>query len=57
MHELILHGGRLIDPAQDIDATHDIAFSEGKVAAVAVQIDGPAKEERDVADRRIFGPR
>ena len=53
MHDLILHGGRLIDPAQDIDATHDIAFSEGKVAAVAAHIDGPAKEERDVAGQIV----
>ena len=49
MYDLILHGGRLIDPAQDIDGTYDIAFSEGKVAAVASQIDNPAHEERDVA--------
>ena len=49
MHDLILRGGRLIDPAQNIDATHDIAFSGGKVADVATRINDPAREIHDVA--------
>ena len=48
MHDLILRGGRLIDPAQNIDATHDIAFSGGKVADVATRINDPAREIHDV---------
>src|SRR5947208_7123938 len=31
---LILRGGRVIDPSQKLDATTDVAFSGGKVAAV-----------------------
>ena len=32
--DLILRGGRVIDPSQNIDAVTDVAFSGGKVAAV-----------------------
>ena len=31
---LILRGGRVIDPSQKIDAVMDVAFAGGKVAAV-----------------------
>ena len=49
MYDLILRGGHLIDPAQNIDAVHDIAFSGGKVAAVSPHLEDPANEVRDVA--------
>src|SRR5262245_10841198 len=32
--DLILRGGRVIDPSQKLDATIDVAFAGGKVAAV-----------------------
>ena len=32
--DLILRGGRVIDPSQKLDAVTDVAFSGGKVAAV-----------------------
>lgn len=38
MYQLILKGGRVIDPSQDIDATLDVAFADGKVAEVAADI-------------------
>ena len=34
MYDLVLNGGRVVDPAQGIDAICDIAFSNGKVAAI-----------------------
>ena len=34
MHDLVLKGGRIIDPAQGIDRIADIAFADGKVAAI-----------------------
>ena len=33
-HDLILTGGRLIDPSQSLDAVTEIAFAQGKVAAI-----------------------
>ena len=35
MHETILRGARVIDPAQGIDKVADVAFRDGKVAAIA----------------------
>ena len=32
--DLILRGGRVIDPSQKLDAVMDVAFAGGKVAAV-----------------------
>ena len=49
MHDLILRGGHLIDPAQNIDGAHDIAFAGGKVAAVAPHLEDPAHDVRDMA--------
>jgi dihydroorotase len=33
-HDLLIRGGRVIDPAQGLDGPHDIAVSDGRVAAV-----------------------
>ena len=33
--DLVLKGGRVIDPSQGIDAVMDVGFKSGKVAAVA----------------------
>ena len=50
MYDLVLAGGRVIDPAQGIDGTRDVAFEDGKVAAVAETIDAAgAGEVRDVS--------
>ncbi len=49
-YDLILRGGRVIDPAQKIDGVKDVAFAAGKVAAVGVNLKpGPATEVRDAA--------
>lgn len=48
--DLILRNGRLIDPASGIDATTDVAFNDGKVAAIgAAATAGQGRSERDVA--------
>lgn len=48
--ELILRGGRVIDPAQGLDGVMDVAFAGGKVAAVGEHIEaGAATEVRDVS--------
>lgn len=51
MNELVLKGGRVIDPAQALDKITDIAFAGGKVAAIGDNLTG--KEERDVAGKIV----
>ena len=46
--DLILRGGRVIDPASRLDAICDVGFTNGRVAAVAPHIGEKAKVERDV---------
>jgi len=49
-YDLILKGGHVIDPSQGIDGVMDVAFSGGKVAAVAKGLKaGPETETRNVA--------
>ena len=39
LYDLVLTGGRLLDPAQQIDSPHDIAFKDGLVSEVSPRID------------------
>lgn len=49
-YDLILKGGRVIDPSQAVDGVRDVAFAAGKVAAVGKDLEaGPATAVRDVA--------
>ena len=49
MYDLLLKGGRLIDPSMGKDQTADIAFADGKVAAVGGDLDtSDAKTVRDI---------
>ncbi len=48
-YDLILKGGRVIDPSQKLDAISDVAFAGGKVAAVGPDLaPGPGTEVRSV---------
>jgi dihydroorotase len=48
--DLILRGGRVIDPSQKLDATTDVAFAGGKVAAVGQGLKAdPGTNVRDVS--------
>jgi dihydroorotase len=49
MADLILKGGRIIDPANGRDEVADIRFADGKVAAVGADL---SREGADVADAR-----
>ena len=54
MYDLVIKGGRLIDPAQGIDAPRDVAFQDGKVAAVDSAIDaGQARETLSAAGKLV----
>src|SRR5213594_4340144 len=46
MYDLLLKGGTVIDPAQNMRATFDVAVQDGKIAGVAANI--PASEARRV---------
>jgi len=47
-YDLILSGGRVIDPGQNVDAKLDVAFAGGKVAALGPNL--PRHEARSVRD-------
>jgi dihydroorotase len=47
-YDLVIQGGRLLDPAQGIDARRDVAFAGGRVAAIGEAI--PAEEAAEVVD-------
>jgi dihydroorotase len=53
--DLLLRGGRVVDPARNLDAVMDVALAGGRVAAVAPSI--PAKAARrtvNVRDRLVI---
>ncbi|MEP4562742.1 MAG: amidohydrolase/deacetylase family metallohydrolase, partial [Nitratireductor sp.] len=48
-HDLVLTGGRLVDPRNGIDGVRDVAISDGRVAAIAASLDpGSARAARDL---------
>jgi dihydroorotase len=52
--DLILRGGRIIDPAQNIDRIADVRFTNGVVAAIGDKLEGGAGvEERDVRGKVV----
>ncbi len=53
--DTLLRGGRVIDPAQALDGTLDVAVRDGRIAAVAAGIPpGGAREVVDVAGRLVL---
>ena len=44
--DLVLRGGRVIDPSQGIDSVMDVGFRDGRVAKLGAGLDG--KSVRDV---------
>src|SRR5437899_6344723 len=51
MNDLVLKGGKLIDPFQGLDKVTDIAFAGGKVAAIGDNLSG--KNLRDVKGKIV----
>jgi dihydroorotase len=43
--DLVLKGGRIIDPSQGIDAVRDVGFRDGRVAEVGAGLDGTAVKD------------
>jgi dihydroorotase len=48
-YDLVLRNGRVIDPSQRIDQVADVAFANGRVAAVGGRLDAGAADVRDVS--------
>src|SRR4030095_2819964 len=48
-HDLIIKGGRVIDPSIGLDAIRDVAITQGRIAAVRASI---AAEANDVIEAR-----
>jgi dihydroorotase len=53
-YDLLLAGGRVVDPSQDLDTIADVAFADGKVAAIGPNLsrDG-VSDVRDVSGRLV----
>ena len=51
MNDLVLKGGRVIDPSQGLDKVTDVAFAGGKVAAIGDNLAG--KDARNVAGKIV----
>src|SRR2546429_4151021 len=53
-YDLILRGGRVVDPSQKLDAVTDVAFAQGKVARIGAGLLADAKADiRDVSGRIV----
>jgi len=53
-YDLILRGGRVVDPSQKLDAVTDVAFADGKVARIGAGLRPDAKTDvRDVSGRIV----
>lgn len=51
IHDLVLRGGRVIDPSQGIDRIADVAFLDGRVSMVGDGLEG--RQSRDVAGHLV----
>ena len=53
-YDLILRGGRVVDPLQKLDAVTDVAFSDGKVARIGAGLQaGASTDIRDISGRIV----
>jgi dihydroorotase len=53
-YDLILRGGRVVDPSQKLDAVTDVAFADGKVARIGAGLRPDVKTDvRDVSGRIV----
>jgi dihydroorotase len=55
LYDLLLRGGRVIDPAQRLDGVHDVAIKGGRIAAVLPAIaPSSARESVDVSGKLVL---
>lgn len=53
-YEILLKGGRVIDPAQDLDGVMDVAVNDGRVAAIGKDLPGTARETVNVRGKLVL---
>jgi dihydroorotase len=53
-YDLIVKGGRVIDPARKLDAVRDVAISQGRIAAVKANIMAGAVETIDARGKLVM---
>ncbi len=54
MYDLLLKGGRVIDPSQNLNAPRDLALENGQIAAVAAEIrESGARQVLDVSGKIV----
>jgi len=52
-YDLILQGGRVIDPARKLDAVRDVAIANGRIAAIAQHISASGAEVVDARGKLV----
>jgi dihydroorotase len=52
-YDLIVQGGRVIDPSRKLDAIQDVAIAQGRIAAVAANLSGDAMERIDARGKLV----
>src|SRR5579862_7740330 len=52
-YDLIIKGGRVIDPSRKLDAIRDVAISDGRIVAIAANIQGDAGERVDAHGKLV----
>jgi len=52
-YDLIVKGGRVIDPSRKLDAIRDVAIANGRIAAVAANIPAGAAETIDASGKLV----
>jgi dihydroorotase len=53
-YDLLLKGGRVIDPAQKLDGILDVGVRDGRIAAIGRNLTTPAKETIDVRGKLVL---
>ena len=53
-YDLIIKGGRVIDPSLHVNAIRDVAIAGGRIASVEANIDAGAAEVIDVTDKLVL---
>ncbi len=56
MGKLLIHGGRVIDPSQDLDGSFDLLIEDGRVAKLDGRIKAPAGAESFDASGLVVSP-
>ena len=56
MNSLLLTGGRVVDPANNLDGLADVLILDGKISAVGKNLAAPAGSERFDATGKIVAP-